>query len=208
MKITAVILAAGTSSRMAAGNKLLLDYSERTVIEQVLLNTADSNVDDVLVITGYESNLLQKKLRNHLTERIRLVHNADYQRGRAASVKCALSAIDAKVDAALFMVGDKPDVRTALMNRILERFRREHPSILHVRTPSGRGHPIIFDRAVFHEFMPLEGDFCANEILVRYGDRLIVLDDHRNQIDIDSEADYRTALARLAESRVERIGHQ
>lgn len=208
MKITAVILAAGTSSRMAAGNKLLLDYGERTVIEQVLLNTANSNVDDVLVITGYESDRLQDKLKNHLTERIRLVHNADYQRGRAASVKCALSAIDAKVDAALFMVGDKPGVQTTLINRAIDMFRQARPAIMYVRTPGGRGHPIIFDRAVFHEFMSLEGDFCANEILARYSDRLIVLDDHRNQIDIDTEADYRAALARLAERRVERIGHQ
>jgi len=200
MKITAVILAAGTSSRMAAGNKLLLDYGERTVIEQVLLNTADSNVDDVLVVTGYESDRLQDKLKNHLTERIRLVHNADYQRGRAASVKCALSAIDAKVDAALFMVGDKPGVPTALMNRTLERFRREHPSILHVRTPSGRGHPIIFDRSLFGELLTLEGDRVGDELIARHRDRVCELEDSVDQIDVNTEKEYCAVVAALAAS--------
>ena len=200
MKITAVILAAGTSSRMAAGNKLLLDYGERTVIEQVLLNTADSNVDDVLVVTGYESDRLQDKLKNHLTERIRLAHNADYQRGRAASVKCALSAIDAKVDAALFMVGDKPGVPTALINRTLERFRREHPSILHVRTPSGRGHPIIFDRSLFGELLTLEGDRVGDELIARHRDRVCELEDSVDQIDVNTEKDYRAVVATLAKS--------
>ncbi len=200
MKITAVILAAGTSSRMDSGNKLLLDYGERTVIEQVLLNTADSNVDHVLVITGYESDRLQDKLKNHLAERISLVHNADYQRGRAASVKCALSAIDAKVDAALFMVGDKPGVPTALMNRTLERFRREHPSILYVRTPSGRGHPIIFDRSLFGELLTTEGDRVGEELVVRHRDRVCELEDSADQIDINTEEDYRAVVAALTAS--------
>ncbi len=200
MKITAVILAAGTSSRMAAGNKLLLDYGERSVIEQVLLNTADSNVDDVLVVTGFESDRLQDKLKSSLTDRIRLVHNADYQRGRAASVKCALSAIDAKVDAALFMVGDKPGVPTALINRTLERFRREHPSILHVRTPSGRGHPIIFDRSLFGELLTLEGDRVGDELIARHRDRVCELEDSVDQIDVNTEKDYRAVVATLAKS--------
>ena len=200
MKITAVILAAGTSSRMDSGNKLLLDYGERTVIEQVLLNTADSNVDDVLVITGYESDRLQDKLKNHLTERIRLVHNADYRRGRAASIKCAVRNLGEDVDAALFLVADKPGVQTILINRALDMFCQTRPAILYVRTPSGRGHPIIFDRSLFGELLTLEGDRVGDELIARHRDRLCELEDSVDQIDINTEKDYRAVVAALAAS--------
>ena len=200
MKITAVILAAGTSSRMDSGNKLLLDYGERTVIEQVLLNTADSNVDDVLVITGYESDRLQDKLKNHLTERVRIVHNADYQRGRAASIKCAVRNLGEDVDAALFMVADKPGVSTALINQAIDQFQQDHPLILYVRTQSDRGHPIIFDRSLFGELLNLEGDPVGDELIARYRDRVCELEDSTDQIDINTEEDYRAVVAALAES--------
>ncbi len=201
MKITAVILAAGTSSRMAAGNKLLLDYGKRTVIEQVLLNTADSNVDDVLVVTGYESDRLQDKLKNRLTERIRLVHNADYQRGRAASVKCAVRNLGEDVDAALFMVADKPGVSTALINQAIDQFQQDHPLILYVRTQSDRGHPIIFDRSLFGELLNLEGDPVGDELIARHRDRVCELEDSADQIDINTEKDYRAVVAALAGSQ-------
>lgn len=200
MKITAVILAAGTSSRMAAGNKLLLDYGERTVIEQVLLNTADSNVDDVLVVTGYESDRLQDKLKNHLTERIRLVHNADYQRGRAASIKCAVRNLGEDVDAVLFMVADKPAVPSILINRAFDMFCQGRPAILYVRTPSGRGHPIIFDRSLFGELLTLEGDRVGDELIARHRDRVCELEDSVDQIDVNTEKDYRAVVATLAKS--------
>ena len=38
MKVTGVILAAGTSSRMRSQNKLLLKYKNHTIIEEVVKN--------------------------------------------------------------------------------------------------------------------------------------------------------------------------
>jgi len=197
MKISGIILAAGQSSRMAPGNKLLLQYGDHTVVEQVLLNTMASEVDEVVVITGCDGAEVADRLKKHQTKRVRIVHNPSYSSGRAESVRCGLQALDNTVEAALFVVGDKPDVRTALIDRTLKVFRKERPSILHVRTPSGRGHPIIFGREVFTEFEKVEGDFCANDILHRYRDRLIVIDDEYDQIDIDTEADYQAALSQL-----------
>ena len=195
-----MILAAGTSSRMASGNKLLLDYGERTVIEQVLLNTADSSVDDVLVVTGFERDRLQAKLKSHLTERIRFVHNADYHRGRAASVKCAVRNLGEDVDAALFMVADKPGVQTILINRAIDMFCQARPAILYVRTPSGRGHPIIFDCSLFGELLTLEGDRVGEELIARHRDHVCELEDSADQIDINTEKDYRAVAAALAAS--------
>jgi len=198
MKISAVILAAGRSSRMPSDNKLLFDYGGRTVVEQVLANTVASEVSEVIVVTGFDGDRVRDRLTPLVSDRVRIIHNVGYRLGRAESIRCALRALDEQVEAALFMVGDKPGVGTALMNSSLDLFRRECPLILHVRTPSGRGHPIIFARSLFGEFLKLDGDRVGEELIARYRERVYELDDDQDQIDIDTEADYRAALAQLA----------
>ena len=60
MHITGIILAAGSSSRMGSDNKLLLKYKNHTVIEEVLVNLQNSNIDDIIIVTGYENDKTPK----------------------------------------------------------------------------------------------------------------------------------------------------
>lgn len=194
MKITGVILAAGTSSRMGSTNKLLLKYNNHTVIEEVLEQLSNSKVDDMLIVTGFESVRIQGLLAGCLTDRMNFVYNGNYRLGRAESIKCAVRQIRGKADAALFVVADKPTVRSTLINKAIDRYRQERPAILYVETPSGRGHPIIFSKALFNDLLLLEGDCVGDDLIAKYKNDLIKLKDERPQIDIDNEADYRMLL--------------
>ena len=194
MKITGVILAAGTSSRMGSTNKLLLTYNNHTVIEEVLVQLSNSKIDDILIVTGFENVRIEGLLAGCLTDRMNFVYNSNYRLGRAESIKCAVRQIRGKADAALFVVADKPTVRSTLINKAIDRYRRVRPAILYVETPSGRGHPIIFSKVLFNDLLLLEGDDVGNELVKKYKDDLIKLKDERPQIDIDNEDDYRILL--------------
>jgi molybdenum cofactor cytidylyltransferase len=194
MVITGVILAAGTSSRMGAVNKLLLKYKDRTIIEETLTQMMDSGVDDIVVITGFERTLIEQVLASHTDDRTRFVYNANYRQGRAESIKCAIKAIAGQADAVLFMVADKPGVTSDLIDKAIARFRADRPAILFVETSNGRGHPIIFDKRVFDDLLSLNGDRIGDELVFNYRDDLIRLVDEKPQIDIDSEDDYRILL--------------
>jgi molybdenum cofactor cytidylyltransferase len=197
MNITGIILAAGTSSRMGSTNKLLLKYRDHTIIQEVLDQLSNSNVDDILIVTGFESSCIKELLADRITDRVRLIHNENYHLGRAESIKCAIRMIRGKADAALFMVADKPQVTSELINTVIDRFREDRPPMLYVEAPQGRGHPVIFSETVFDDLLMLEGDCVGNELVAKYRDDLITVKDETPQIDIDTDADYHELLENL-----------
>jgi molybdenum cofactor cytidylyltransferase len=189
MTITGIILAAGSSSRMGR-NKLLLKYGNHTVIEEAATQMLNSKADNILVITGHEKANIEKLLSQFPPDRLKIIYNRIYKSGRAESIKCALRSLDRQTDAALFMVADKPGVSAELIDRSIDKFRESTPSILYVRTPIGRGHPIIFARSMFDELLALEGDTIGNDLVTRHGHEVVELDDSEIQVDIDTEDDY------------------
>jgi molybdenum cofactor cytidylyltransferase len=199
MHITGIILAAGTSSRMGSANKLLLPYRGHTVIEEVLMQLSGSQVDDIVIVTGYERERVEDILADHLSSRIRLAYNDKFAMGRAESIRCAIEHISGKSDAALFMVADKPGVTYHLIDRAIDRFRRERPPILYVMTPNGRGHPIIFSKMLYPELLSLSGDRVGDDLVAKYKGDAVEVTDEKPQIDIDTEDDYRILLQNESE---------
>ena len=189
MKISGVVLAAGKSSRMAH-NKLLLPYKGHTTVEEVLVRVSNADLDEIMIITGYENDKIEAVIENRFGDRIGFVYNERYELGRAESIKRAVENVSENSDALLFMVGDKPTVKTELLNRALEEFKRKSPSILYVMTPEGRGHPIIFSKKLFGELLELTGDTVGNELIEKYKNDTIELADGKIQVDIDTMDDY------------------
>jgi molybdenum cofactor cytidylyltransferase len=89
------------------------------------------------------------------------------------------------------MVGDKPGVNYSLIDASIDRYVEINSSILYVKTPSGRGHPIIFSKRIFGELLTLEGDIIGDQLIERNKNDLVELYDDKTQIDIDTEQDYR-----------------
>jgi molybdenum cofactor cytidylyltransferase len=195
MKIAGILLAAGKSSRMGQ-NKLLLPFKNHTIFEEVYYQLLKSNVDHLFVVTGFERERLGSLIPKNQSERTTSLFNQNYELGRAESIKCAVSHAKDTFDAFLFMVADKPAVNTALINRAIAEFRKKNPMILYVGTPSGRGHPIIFSQNLTDELMSLSGDVVGDDLLSKYIDDTIIIDDSEEQIDIDSLEDYRAILDR------------
>ena len=185
------------SSRMGTANKLLLKYKNHTIIEEVFHNMSISQIDDILIITGFEHDRIYELFAKKLSRKIRIIQNKNYQKGRAESVKCAIRDIYHKTDAALFMVADKPGVSHTLIDRALIRFKKDKPPILYVKTPKGRGHPIIFSKTLFDELLRFEGDQVGNDLVKKYASSLIELDDENRQIDINNENDYQFLIQNL-----------
>lgn len=195
MHVVGAILAAGMSTRMGT-NKLLLPYRGMTVIENVLKSAVDSSLDEILVITGHERERIENAISRVVTARVRPVFNPYFERGRSESIKTAVrNAQDAR--ALLFLVGDKPALRDELIAATIAAFKRERPEICYVKTPTGRGHPIIFSSNLFPELMALEGDFVGDDLIARHADAILEITDEEIQWDINTSDDYRRLLASI-----------
>lgn len=202
MKIIGLLLAAGMSDRMGPVNKLTMSFRGRSIVEVSLKNMIGSSLDQIVVVLGDDHFAMADFLKQQKSESIRLVYNPDYQTGRASSCRCGLEYLADDTEAALFMVADKPSVSPALINQALEKFEKNRPPILCVRTPQGRGHPIIFARELFDELTRLDGDRGGQKIIDQYADQVFWLDDSSEQINVNTNDDYQRLIKQDAPTNV------
>jgi molybdenum cofactor cytidylyltransferase len=186
---------------MGNSNKLLLKFRGHTIIEESALQLSKSQVDRILVITGHDHRRIRDLLKAKTFDKINILYNENFEKGRLESVKKAIKEIYHRSDAALFMVADKPTVKTALIDRAISLFKEEKKDILYIQTPDGRGHPIIFSKFLFDELLNLEGHKAIDRLISEHSDSLITLEDDDVQIDIDTENDYQQLLKDLQEKR-------
>ncbi len=201
MNITGVLLAAGTSKRMSGANKLMLPYRSGSIVEESLKNLIASSVSQTLVVLGHEKALISKLLTPYESALVTFVSNDNYQTGRASSVRCAIRNLDISCDAALFMVADKPGVRTELIVQAVNEFEKHRPLLLCVRTRWGRGHPIVFARKLFDDLLNMEGDQYGQKVTEKYQNKVHWLDDDLLQINVNTREDYERLIEQDSQTR-------
>ena len=103
-KVSAIVVAAGTSSRMGDTNKLFLNYQGKTIIQSVIENIIASNPNEVVVVG---SELSMERLASFNYGSIRLVENKDYQRGMTSSIQRGVESSKADADGFMICLGEK-----------------------------------------------------------------------------------------------------
>ena len=98
--------------------------------------------------------------------------------------------------AALVLLGDQPDVTTALMNRVMASFHDDTAALRPVWTAAdGRrvpGHPVVLPRRLWPAVAELSGDQGARALFEARAGRVRELEiEGAPPHDIDDEGDYR-----------------
>lgn len=195
--IAAVLLAAGRSSRMGAGSKLLLPHP---VDKQPLLWHAAQSVlalelREVLVVVRPDLPALAAALAELP---VRIVPNAEYAQGMATSLRAGIAALAPDVQAALVVLGDTPEVDPAVFAALLGAYQAEgRPMTLPVYDGIP-GPPTLFSRAAFPALAQLTGDQGGRRIMVEHPDWVtrVPLPLALIPRDIDTPDDYRAYVQR------------
>ncbi len=169
--VAAVVLAAGTSSRMAPHNKLLLaDRSGKPMIARVVDNVLSSRARPILVVLGHNADAVREALGGRP---VTYVQSKDYARGLAESLKSGIAAVPAEAAAALVVLGDMPLVTGRLLDRLLDAFDPVEGRAIVVPTHQGRaGNPVLWARNFFPEILALSGDAGARVLLGRHAEQV------------------------------------
>jgi molybdenum cofactor cytidylyltransferase len=185
-QIAAVVLAAGRSTRMGGPNKLLAEIGGRPLIRIAAEEALASKARPVIVVTGHQHDKIAAALKGL---DVTCVHNPNFADGLSTSLKTGLEAVPAAVDGAIVCLGDMPQVRAALIDRLIVAFDPERGALIVVPTIAGkRGNPVVWSRRFFHELASLEGDVGARHLIGRYGEALaeVALTDEAALIDVDT----------------------
>jgi molybdenum cofactor cytidylyltransferase len=188
-RVSAVILAAGTSSRMGQA-KQLLALGESTVLVQTLSHVQAADLHEIILVLGASAEAIRRQLPS--AQQLKIVVNQAYQQGIASSLRAGLSAVDPQSDAALIVLGDQPFIRPLTLDRIVEEYRRSQAQIVIPLHQGQRGNPVLLDRSVFAEVMALQGDVGSRAIFAKHLDQTVnvEVEDKAILLDLDDPADY------------------
>lgn len=186
--VTGVILAAGQARRMGQA-KQLLPLDGKPIVWHVAM-TACQILDEVMVITGaYQTDVVQ--VLQNLP--LKIIYNENWEQGQSSSVKKAVQAISADVQAVVFLLADQPLVAPVLIRDIMKAYEQTNASIVVPRWNNRYGNPVLFDLRVWRSaLLQLSGDEGARQI-IRNNQAVIKYVEALNEqefFDIDTPEEY------------------
>jgi molybdenum cofactor cytidylyltransferase len=186
--ISAIILAAGLSSRMGIP-KQLLKLGGKPMVRIVTENVLASRVDEVLVITGHQA----QEIRAAITDLpVKILFNPDYVQGQGTSLALGVEAINAKAEAFLVFMADQPLISATLINMVVSEFEKRRCLALRPVYRGKPGHPVILDCALGAEVKTLKGDEGARQVLKQLGNKMeyVTVQDESAIFDVDTLETY------------------
>ena len=184
--ISAVVLAAGRSTRMGGPNKLLAELRGKPLVRIVTEQVLASKASDVTVVTGHQAKEVEHALQGL---KVRFVHNPEFASGLASSVKAGIAAVPEQADGAVVCLGDMPLIDAHLVDRLIEAFAPDRGMLIAVPVSDGRrGNPVLWSRRFFGELMSLDGDIGARHLIAKHGEAVaeVPVDGQGAFIDIDT----------------------
>ncbi|NNF13880.1 MAG: nucleotidyltransferase family protein [Gemmatimonadetes bacterium] len=191
-RVAAVVLAAGASSRMDSGHKLLAELHGRAVVQRVVASARASRADPIVVVLGHRGTEVRACLARDVGG-IDLVENPSPDAGLASSLVAGLQALPASVEGCVVMLGDMPFVTAVDVDTLIASFDAGAPSVPVV--DGRRGNPVLWPRAFFPDLLGLEGDRGARSLVESHDIRVVEvhLENKGLLLDIDTQADLERA---------------
>jgi len=180
--LAGIVLAAGTSSRFGAGNKLLAPYSGQAMVRSVVEAALATELDPVIVVTGHEAHAVGEALAGL---EVVFAHNAQFAAGQSGSLKTGIAAVPPECAGAMILLGDMPEVTAEIINKLSDDFSDE-TCIVVPQHGGRRGNPVILGRSSFAELENAAGDEGARRLLTGKNVRTIDVDNDAVLLDFDT----------------------
>jgi molybdenum cofactor cytidylyltransferase len=190
--ISAIVPAAGMSTRMGEHNKLLMTYRGKFLIEHAVDTLLASRVSEIIVVAGFEADKLNAALRGKL---VTIIDNPDYREGLSTSIKTGISAISREATAIVIYLADQPMLEPGDVNQIIDAYAKAREAGKSIVVPfhkGQRGNPVIMDASFKEEIMDVAGDVGCRKVIKRNPDKVLVLEMETDHVirDIDRMEDY------------------
>jgi molybdenum cofactor cytidylyltransferase len=194
MNVGAVILAAGSSSRMGRP-KQTLQYKGQSLLRRVTIAALEATCRPVVVVTGAHAELSRRELDQLV---VREAFNPDWETGMGSSVRAGIEgliSIDAGVTAAVLLLCDQPHVTSDFIARLLAAHHTTGRPIVASAYGESFGVPALFTRRLFTELTQLAGSSGAKEIIKRHALKTHFLPFREGAVDVDTPDDFARVIA-------------
>lgn len=195
--ITAVLLAAGESSRMGQP-KPLLPWGDVPLMRYQVEALAEAGAGPIVVVLGPSTTGAEACLQG--MDGVKAVVNHRAPEGKTTSVRLGVSQVDEDAEGILLLAVDQP--RTAsIIRRVIDAHVAGDALITHPTYGGRGGHPIVFHASLATELLAVtEERQGIREVVSRHMERLqrVELNDPMVRLDLNTLDDYHAALAKYA----------
>jgi molybdenum cofactor cytidylyltransferase len=182
--IAAVLLAAGSSSRLGKPKQLVV-HEGRSLLRRAAEAACASSCAPVIVVLGAAGG------RDQLAGLdVVVVENTRSAEGVGTSIAAGIGAARA-CEAAVIMLCDQIAIGAQDLDALCEAHRRARKAIVAAAYEGVRGPPALFARALFDELAALAGDFGARRIIARHEPDVLELPMPHAALDVDTPEDVR-----------------
>lgn len=185
MKIAAVLMAAGASSRFGEC-KLIKKFASRPMFEYALDALPCDKLCAVAVVSGRAEILAAAEARGFIP-----VLNDRPEDGSPRTIRLGMEAVG-DAEGIMFMVADQPLLRRESVAGELDFFAKNANSIVAMGHGARRGNPVIFPQEFFDELKALRGERGGGAVMAAHRERIMLfqLENGAELMDIDTASDY------------------
>jgi CTP:molybdopterin cytidylyltransferase MocA len=199
--VGAVLLAAGSASRMGNRPKCLLELEGVPLIRRQLIALSGAGVDEVVVVLGHYADRIEKAVKEFP---VTLMRNPNPDDGQISSLRVGLQALSVKLDSVLVALADQPFINSQDINDLMAAYQNRPQGMMVVQpTVDGQpGNPVMFSTEVRKQILAADVNVGCRQWQSAHPDQVQawVSTNSRYRTDVDTLED----IAALAA----RTGHQ
>jgi molybdenum cofactor cytidylyltransferase len=185
--IGAVVLAAGSSSRLGEPKQLLALANGETLVHAAVRAAYEGGCDTVCVVTGEHHESVRTALADCAPV---IVYNENWARGIGTSIRCGVAQFSA-ASAIVLLACDQPALTGDIVRALIETHRQTGRPIVASRYAGTLGIPALFGRICFAELEALPDDCGAKKLIAAGAIDVAVVEFSGGAMDIDTPGDWR-----------------
>ena len=194
MDVSGVLLSAGESKRMGQP-KALLKFGERSNIENLLDEYLSSQLDKIIVVTGFNGESLKKFIEKKTKDKkLKIVINEHYNLGMFSSVQKGIAEISR--GGILIGIVDNPFTNSTVIDELIENF--SGGKIVIPDYHGKGGHPVIIPFSLREEILNANPEKTSlKDVFSCHLDMIkrIKFEDQTITFDMDTVEDYNRLLS-------------
>jgi molybdenum cofactor cytidylyltransferase len=188
--VGAVLLAAGSGSRLGGRPKCLLELGGVPLIRRQLIALSGAGVDELVVVLGHHAEAIEPVVQSFP---VTIVRNPDPDAGQVSSQRLGLAALGGKLDAVIVALADQPLINSGDITALIGAFKKraEGVSVVYPEVAGERGNPVIFTNDVREQILAGQANVGCRQWQAAHAEAVapFVTDNRRYRVDIDTPDD-------------------
>lgn len=202
MRISAIQIAAGLSTRMKGPNKLLQDIGSESLIKHSSRQLTCSEVDEVILVTGRDREAIEHEIEELYVNDSNLIltHNGSFEKGMTTSIQAGINTMGNN-DAIMICLSDMPELTSRDYNALMKDFKKRGgiDKIMVPYNGERRGNPVIFGASYFDQIREHKAPNGCSAIVKSNLNRLLLFETSSSHyfFDIDTPETLASYKARV-----------